>query len=186
MEGSSPVDPHPASKSTGGCLDLDRVLPTNGLAKAHIAFITASMIMAVIVLLSISGLTAVFFGLRAVHLSGVLLRRLETRENMAGWQPIETAPKDGTCVDLWVIETGWDGPGSHRGRREAGAYWEENKPRSYYDTPEELISGWRAPNHSYNGEDGYAGLNDPEKRLNDGRVVWDRATHWMPLPTAPK
>jgi hypothetical protein len=23
----------------------------------------------------------------------------------SGWQPIETAPKDGTIVDLWVVET---------------------------------------------------------------------------------
>ena len=39
------------------------------------------------------------------------------------WEPIETAPKDGTEVDLWLV------PHSGRGRRIIGAWW--------------VSSGWR-------------------------------------------
>ena len=45
------------------------------------------------------------------------------------WQPIETAPKDGTLVDLWVIDTS-DGSG----RRETDAYFANGKWWSTRDT----------------------------------------------------
>ncbi len=43
---------------------------------------------------------------------------------MSNWQPIETAPKDGSKVDLWVIfENG--------GHRVTDAYWTGNDRRGW-------------------------------------------------------
>ena len=44
------------------------------------------------------------------------------------WMPIETAPRDGTDVDLWVVGN------NGKGWRQAEAYW---------------INGWRAENMAY-------------------------------------
>lgn len=40
---------------------------------------------------------------------------------MTGWQPIETAPKDGTQVDLWA---GW----ANGGARLCNAFWDAARP----------------------------------------------------------
>lgn len=84
---------------------------------------------------------------------------------MSEWQPIETAPKDGTEVDIWVKAL-WSG-------RCAGH--------------------WRIPNAEWNEERGQWISRFHQDRLpmeytNEGpdrksaRVV----THWMPLPDPPK
>lgn len=56
--------------------------------------------------------------------------------NMA-WQPIETAPKDGTVVDLWVIDSG-SVPSEYR---VVDAFWQNP-------------AGWWAANMGYDGETG--------------------------------
>ena len=38
---------------------------------------------------------------------------------MAGWQPIDTAPKDGTLVDLWIVTK------SGQGDRYANCKWQD-------------------------------------------------------------
>jgi hypothetical protein len=38
-------------------------------------------------------------------------REWNTRAPSQQWQPIETAPKDGSYCDLWVVGDGEDGPG---------------------------------------------------------------------------
>jgi hypothetical protein len=79
------------------------------------------------------------------------------------WQPIETAPKDGTRVLVWGEPSGHEGEDEHRvvsawwGRLVAGQQEDENG------------EGWRFC--SFDG--GYYG------------EVYD-ATHWMPLPEPPE
>lgn len=79
-----------------------------------------------------------------------------------GWQPIETAPRDGTEIILgwdiasvWIIRSGW---------------WEDgfDPIEGGYDEEDE---GWWSYRHSVTQEklDGY-----------------DNPTHWMPMPEPPK
>jgi len=87
------------------------------------------------------------------------------------WQDISTAPKDGTVVDLWVVDkrTG-------EGGRVVDAYYAKN--HWYYERDEWgdgkhcRKAGWVAPGYDYDGEIGFIG--DDEE-----------LTHWMPLPDAP-
>lgn len=84
------------------------------------------------------------------------------------WQPIETAPKDGTVVDLWVSEyEGWPEGGSER---LAKCMWVEDP---YGDGDEFDQSGWY---QSYAEIESFG--NKVDKRA--------RVTHWMPLPEPPK
>jgi hypothetical protein len=72
------------------------------------------------------------------------------------WKPIETAPKNGTQVDIWVVAQ--DG----KGWREPDAYWPKEGWRE---------NCWHVPNTDL-GSDG---------PLDSGLT----ATHWMPLPEPP-
>jgi hypothetical protein len=84
------------------------------------------------------------------------------------WQPIETAPKDGTKIDLWVVHE------TYR-RRVPDAYWlGDAKQPPFFD--DERMEGWAAANMGYDGCDGWA--DEPDDN--------DRATHWMPLPKPPR
>lgn len=103
----------------------------------------------------------------------VISDRDELREVLSelpdeAWQPIETAPKDGTVIDLWVRFP--DGTG----KRVPDGFWDEN---GYDFGPNRCDGkpGWAAANMGYDGCDGYA--DEPE----DGQF----ATHWMPLPDPP-
>ena len=88
---------------------------------------------------------------------------------MTEWQPIETAPKDGTVVDLWLSY------GDGTGRRAPNGFW-QNEPFGHdgakgFDLP----CGWAAENETYDGGEHW--LADP----SDG----ERVTYWMPLPDPP-
>ncbi len=79
---------------------------------------------------------------------------------VTGWQPIETAPRDGTCVDLWGHEEGWreNRPADPKMRRLTNCRWVRQGP-----TPGDGWYGFALPNGT---------------RVNT-------YTHWMPLPDAP-
>lgn len=86
---------------------------------------------------------------------------------MTDWQPIETAPKDGTEVLLW--------------RRDSGVF----------------LGRWIAPEEFMNEVEMNQALLDGEEDraesdwfyadfLYGGRVTDGTPTHWMPLPEPPK
>ena len=85
---------------------------------------------------------------------------------MSEWQPIETAPKDGTIIL-------------------AKRSYSENGIKVYYDDPEwyDLIGRidpyLRA--EGFIADDEWCGFYD----LN-GQGPWLHITHWMPLPSPPK
>jgi hypothetical protein len=82
-----------------------------------------------------------------------------TSEPQAPWQPIETAPKDGTEIDVWVLDARRAIP---TGRRYTNAKW-----HGY---------GWQWFDPYYGDVGAYVGLDNG---------VNVRVTHWMSAPTAP-
>ena len=84
---------------------------------------------------------------------------------MSEWQPIETAPKDGTMFIGWVSaqrHSAEDGGGSGR----------------FHDTSCVDFCAWRNVAESPDGGyvDNFAG------QVGD----WQHVTHWMPLPAPPQ
>jgi hypothetical protein len=83
---------------------------------------------------------------------------------MSEWQPIETAPKDGTEIivgndqaTVWITRGSWWSDGEH---------WATQG----YDKQEEAAGWWSYANSV--GQD----------KLNDYR----QPTHWLPMPTPPQ
>ena len=76
------------------------------------------------------------------------------------WRAIDSAPRDGTFIDLWVIDSAGEGC------RVAGAYWKE--PRGPHDA---RGAGW------------YGDAN-AEGRYLFIEPSW-RVANWMPLPAPP-
>jgi hypothetical protein len=95
--------------------------------------------------------------------------RAKAIQHRLGWQPIETAPTDGTLFDAWVIDE--DGSG----RRAVNAYWKDEPFGHDGAKGFDLERGWAAENETYDGGDHW--ICDPD----DGETV----THWMPLPSPP-
>lgn len=72
------------------------------------------------------------------------------------WQPIETAPKDGTEVDLWCVDRG--DPGGRKARRPNCAWG--------------LMQNWIGAEFK-----GWRGVGQQHRQ-------WE-PTHWMPIPAPP-
>lgn len=78
---------------------------------------------------------------------------------MSEWQPIETAPKDGTPILTFGI---WAGEIAGR----------DDRPGIY-------VAAWR-----YGGRSDYDGFHW-SCEATDAYAAWVKATHWMPLPEPP-
>lgn len=82
------------------------------------------------------------------------------------WEPIETAPKDGTIVDLW------NGVSC---QRLVNVAWLKGRDRDHRCAPGGV---WH--HHEEEGWD-YVGSTE-----GCGCLVESQFSHWMPLPDAPK
>lgn len=89
------------------------------------------------------------------------------------WQPIETAPKDGTVIDLWVTHT------------EKSLSQKQDYAPVQYRVPDCRWcdggpldkAGWYSVSCGYGGDIGPVEYNNPFR--------CQVATHWMPLPQPP-
>lgn len=77
-----------------------------------------------------------------------------------GWQPIETAPTDGTIVDLWVPDESFEAGGQRF-------------------TDMRFIQGDHMQSADWDSVDGMLCLSDCGYGLED-------VTHWMPPPDPPE
>ena len=82
---------------------------------------------------------------------------------MTTWQPIETAPRDGTVIDLWVD-----------GRRETDASWSFSRNAAGEAIADPAWDGWESP--------GYRTAGPYPSYIPNQRA----ATHWMPLSEPPE
>ena len=86
---------------------------------------------------------------------------------MDDWKPIESAPKDGTPLDVWIERLNLKKNVS--GSREVGVYWRPDEK----DEPTFAGGKWMMPS---------TGLCDSYP----AESATSRVTHWMPLPQPPK
>lgn len=94
---------------------------------------------------------------------------------MSVWQPIETAPRDGTVVLVFCADN----------IQRYGGFWDQMPPSppgialAVWDEYRDLQSGQSQPVGWV-----MASVRDPKPRAQ--HVALLTPTHWMPLPTAPE
>ena len=88
---------------------------------------------------------------------------------MNNWQPIDTAPKDGTEVLVFRMDCGCT-PIIHIAFYKSEKEWEQGEG-CYDETKEEFIGWWSYTENSVS----FSKLED-----------YTMPTHWMPLPELPK
>lgn len=94
-----------------------------------------------------------------------------------GWQPIKSAPLDGTKVDLWLVD--------HNGEawRQTDAWYVKGEIYSVRGGVPDLRDGWFAEKMDY--EEPWF-CDHPEYTRPNGDVEFIRATHWRSIPQAPQ
>lgn len=85
------------------------------------------------------------------------------------WQPIETAPKDGTMIDLWLGDEEFP-------RREVDCSFREPTDGEYWSRGTEFPEEHSPEEGLYNDEAGWFDCFGNKLQ----------PTHWMPLPQPPK
>lgn len=88
-----------------------------------------------------------------------------SRETLEGWQPIATAPKDGSIVDLWVNK-----------RRRSNCYWTFTQDHTGNRLPDGPFDGWCCDE----SKPAPSGFN-PYPNLISGKP-----THWMRPEKGPR
>lgn len=89
------------------------------------------------------------------------------------WQPIESAPQDGTWMMLWRTPEE-KGSAMRAEPLVFGRWHDEYQSFVWPEDPVDLFTPW--------------GLKEANKEIEDCFGVYesDQFTHWAPLPTAPK
>lgn len=96
----------------------------------------------------------------------------------AMWQPIETAPRDGMPIDLWII------PPSNSGPRDFPIYIGAHASRTTDATPC-YRTAWESCGRTITGRRFYDDDGDQCLDPDDTSERATRATHWRPLPPPP-
>lgn len=84
------------------------------------------------------------------------------------WQPIETAPRDGSAILIYQAEYDVGGEREHERQKMGGIEWSGSPNRAPFDDERYAIGYWRP----------WGGWGN----RNSSRV---HPTHWMPLPSVP-
>ena len=94
----------------------------------------------------------------------------EIKSDAHGWRPIETAPKDGTPVDLWRVLRE---PRTH-GRNRITAMWSTAHQDWIWPSDLNIVNNWPY-------DDGIGWVYDGDFYADE-----ESFTHWMPLPPPPE
>lgn len=109
--------------------------------------------------------------------AGVIVAGLRAAAQDDGWQPIESAPKDGTWVELWRAPPTEDDAGRWTPRVVARWYaWDPTDASWAWPNDDRPLNVWTT-----------AGIAEANAAIESGDYFEDiKFTHWRPLPSPPR